>query len=299
METGTDRNRHKSEVSSFLNKNIGNQMWKIGLPPHGTGQETYFVRGSKHSYFVKLGAETERYLVMSELGLSPQVVAVGQLEDGMSILVQSQVSGSKPMRKDFHQYWMKFAESIRITHESEELKRILPKRSSDWHKDVGKEILEEIENRWVQYRASVPATAEYVENSIQYLKGQVAKFSESGLVASHNDVCNGNWLVTTAGTIYLLDYESMSLDDPALDLGAILWWYYPPEMRDEFLRAAGYTNDEEFRNRMRIRMAIHNLNIVIPRKDSFDRFEVEVFDTELEDFRAVMDGRENPQGYDD
>jgi thiamine kinase-like enzyme len=103
--------------------------------------------------------------------------------------------------------------------------------------------------------------------------------------------------VTLDGTIYLLDYESMSLDDPALDLGAILWWYYPPEMRDEFLSIAGYENDEEFRNRMRIRMAIHTLNIIIPRKGSFDQFVGEAFNKELDDFRAVVGGRENPQGY--
>jgi hypothetical protein len=32
-------------------------------------------------------------------------------------------------------------------------------------------------------------------------------------------------------------------------------------------------------------------------RDSFDRFVAEAFDNELDDFRAVMDGRENPQGY--
>ena len=75
--------------------------------------------------------------------------------------------------------------------------------------------------------------------------------------------------------------------------------YYPPEMRDDFLRVAGHRNDDEFRNRMRIRMAIHNLNIVIPRKNSYDRFFAEEFEGELEDFRAVLNGRENPQGYHD
>lgn len=234
---------------------------------------------------------------MSAFGLSPQVIAIGQLEDETSILVQERVSGKTPLRKDFHQFWRKFAESIRITHQSEGLKRVLPRRTSEKHKAVGEEILVEIEARWNQHKKSVPTFAEYVDESLEYLKKQVGQFKESGLVASHNDVCNGNWLVTADGTIYLLDYESMSLDDPALDLGAILWWYYPPEMRDEFLSVAGYKNDEEFRNRMRIRMAIHSLNIIIPRKDSFDRFIAEAFDKELGDFRAVMGGRENPQGY--
>jgi len=297
MVNKLSKDRHQSEVISFLQTHLENQVWEIELPPQGTGQETYLARNERQSYFIKLGAKIDRYLVMSELGLSPPVVLVGHLEDGTSVLVQQLVIGEKPTRKDFHQYWVKFAESLRITHQSERLKTILPKRSSDRHRDVGLDILEDIEGRWRGCKPQVPAFAEYVDQSILYLKNQVTQFGGRGLVASHNDVCNGNWLVTPGGTIYLLDYESMSLDDPALDLGAILWWYYPPEMREDFLSIAGYRNDEAFRYRMNIRMAIHNLNIIIPRKDSFDHFSPETFDHTLEDFRAVIEGRENPQGF--
>lgn len=291
------RDRHKLEVVSFLQKHVKNQRWEIELTPYGTGQETYFVKSNGRSYFIKLGAKTERYQVMSQLGLSPQVIAVGNLETGISILVQQQVDGKKPSRKDFYHYAGKFAESIRVTHQSESLQQILPKRLSNRHKDVGLEIIDNIEQRWEKHKSQVPRFAEYVDQKIQYLREQVGQFKESGLVASHNDVCNGNWLVSSDGNIYLLDYESMSLDDPALDIGAILWWYYPPEMREEFLSIAGYRNDGNFRNRMRIRMAIHNLNIIIPRENSFDCFVAETFDDALVDFRAVIDDRENPQGY--
>jgi len=297
MENENSRDRHKSEVISFVCKKIENQKWEIMRPPHGTGHETYFVSNKGQSYFVKLGAKTERYQVMSKLGISPPVITVGCLEDGTSILVQQKANGRKPTRKDFQNYLRKFAWSIHVTHRSESLKRVLPKRSTDCHKDVGIQIINDIEERWEQYKTMVPIFAEYVDQNIHSLKDQVGQFKERGLVASHNDVCNGNWLVTPDGIIYLLDYDSMSLDDPALDLGAILWWYYPPEMREEFLRIAGYNNDEEFRYRMRIRMAIHNLNIIIPRKDSFDPFRANTFDKALEDFRAVIEGRENPKGY--
>ena len=120
-----------------------------------------------------------------------------------------------------------------------------------------------------------------------------------GLVASHNDPCNGNWLVDSAGKVYLLDYESTSLDDPALDLGALLWWYYPSPLRAEFLEIAGYETDATLHHRMKVRMALHCLNIILPRKDSFDRFNAESFDNALKDFKAVLAGKENPQGYQD
>jgi thiamine kinase-like enzyme len=292
------RDQHKEEVVSFLQKHVSNQRWEIGLPPHGTGNETYFVQGDGRSCFVKLGAKTERYRVMSEMGLSPQVIATGQLEDGTSILVQQRIAGDKPSRADFHRYLRKFAESIRKTHQSEILQGILPAQPSSLYQDVGLEMLGEIEGRWRKFEPLVAAALrDYVNRKIAYLKEQISQFAGGGLAASHNDICNGNWLVATDGRLYLLDYEAMSLDDPALDLGAILWWYYPPEMRDEFLTIAGCPNDERFRERMRIRMAVHNLHIILPREKSFDRFNAETFADALVDFRAVVEGRENPQGY--
>jgi len=297
MGSEYSRDYHGIEVISFLKKNVSNQSWKISLPPYGTGNETYFAQSNGQSLFIKLGAKTDRYQVMSNLGLSPKIIALGYLEDGTSILVQQRVNGKNPSRRDFHLHLKKFAESIKKTHHCDDLKRILPERSSYLYKDVGLEILGEVEQRWKKHELEVSVFAKYVNEKIAYLKSQVDQFTGNGLVASHNDICNGNWLVSSDKQLYLLDYESMSLDDPALDIGAILWWYYPPQLRAEFLEIAGYNDDESFRNRMRIRMAIHNLNIILPREKSFDQFRAETFGDALVDFRATIDGRENPQGY--
>ena len=116
-------------------------------------------------------------------------------------------------------------------------------------------------------------------------------------MASHGDICNANWLFTSDSRIYLLDFESMSMDDPAFDMGALLWWYYPPELRQRFLDIAGYRYDEELKFRMRIRMAMHSLNITLPREQSFDRFDPDNYGESLRDFKAILEGRENPEGY--
>ena len=141
--------------------------------------------------------------------------------------------------------------------------------------------------------------AAYVDDALAMLKEEVESFTGSGLVASHNDICNANWLITADGKVYLIDLEAMSLDDPALDMGALLWWYYPPELRKQFLAIAGYDYDEAFKNRMRVRMALHCLDIILPRAESFDRFDANAFPEWLTDFRAIAAGKENPQGYDD
>lgn len=297
MQTTPTRDQHKPEVLAFLRRELTGQRWEIWLPPSGTGHETYLARSDGGAFFIKLGAEPERYRLMSELGLSPPVVAAGFLTDGTSILVQQQISGHRPSRRDFHLHLRKFAQGLRDTHNHEKLQQILPGRGSDSYKTVGFKVLEDVVQRWEKYKTQVPASAGYVDEKIQVLWDQVNQFEGHGLVASHNDVCNGNWLVSTQGTIYLLDYESMSLDDPAQDLGAILWWYYPPGMRRKFLEIAGYRHEAALRERMRVRMAIHNLNIILPRHQSYDRFNAGSFEESLVDFRAVVEGKENPQGY--
>ncbi len=298
VEIENFRDQHRIEVISFLKRHVSDQNWVVSIPPYGTGNETYFAHSTGLSCFIKLGAQTSRYQLMSKLGLSPQIIVSGYLEDSTSILIQQRINGIKPSNKEFRLHMEKFADSIRRTHLCEELKQMLPKRASTYYRDVGYEVLGEVERRWKKHELEVPVFAEYVNEKIAYLKSQIDQFTGEGLVASHNDICNANWLLSSDENLYLLDYESMTLDDPAFDLGAILWWYYPPDLREEFLRMAGYNNDESFRDRMRIRMAVHNLNIIIPREKSFDRFTTETFGEALVDFRATIEGRENPQGYD-
>ncbi len=60
---------------------------------------------------------------------------------------------------------------------------------------------------------------------------------------------------------------------------------------------AGYPYDDEFKFRMQIRMAMHCLHITLPRKQSFDSFDPGDYDESLTDFRAILAGKENPQGY--
>ena len=293
------RDQHRLEVVAFLRSNVASHAWNIELPPYGTGQETYIAQANQQKYFIKLGAELVRYQIMAELGFSPSIIATGILEDGMTILVQAYISGRVPSRHDFQANLLSFAQIIRTTHHNYRMKRILPPTESESFRDAGFAMIHQIEHRWARYRSKLPSAREYVNENIEYLKDEVSKFSGSGLVASHNDICNGNWLISDDGAIYLLDYEGMSLDDPALDVGAILWWYYPPAMRPAFLKITGYDQDTKFGHRMRIRMAIHNLHIIMPRENSFDQFSTDSFDEALTDFRAIIAGKENPQGYND
>jgi hypothetical protein len=292
------RLRYRQEVLAFLQRAFGVEKWDFTLPP-GTGSETYLAHGGERSYFVNLGGYPERTIAMSEAGLSPPVLATDYLEDGTSILVQAYVEGRTPRRGDYHAHLEQVAALIRKMHHDPNVRKALPASRSDLYSDVGRDAVADVRRRWEVYKEAIPGVAAFVARSLDYLARQVEDFTGSGLVASHNDFCNANLLLTGDGCIYVVDLDAMSMEDPARDVGVTLWWYYPPEMRSRFLQIAGYGDDPQFQRRMRVRTALHCLGITLPRAGSFDRFDPSSYAERLADFRAALAGEENPQGYGD
>lgn len=161
---------------------------------------------------------------MGSIGLTRKVTVAGCMADGTSIIVQPCIAGRKPSRKDYRIHLEQIAAIINTTHHSLEVKRVLPEASSNLYSVVGLEVLTRIQQRWDHYRAQVPEIAKFVDDSLAYLAHQVQCFLGTSLVAAHNDICNANWLVSSDGRLYLIDLGFMTLDDPAVDIGATLWW---------------------------------------------------------------------------
>lgn len=291
-----DRKEHQGEVNDFLHKHLSIYDWRFSIP-NGSGNESYFVRGFKRKYYVKIGVDVNRYLAMAEVGLTPPIILHGRLESGLSIMVQLFVPGRNPSRSDYQKNLIRVAQLLREMHTDSRIRNALQVTSSNCYKDTGLLALNRLRQKWERYKSQVPQVAVFVDNSLEYLSEQINLFSGEGLVASHGDICNANWLFATDGKIYLLDFESLRMDDPALDLGALLWWYYPPEWRQQFLDIAGYPYDDELKFRMCIRMAMHCLDITLPREQSFDQFDSNHYEEALRDFKAILKGTENPEGY--
>jgi thiamine kinase-like enzyme len=291
------RQQHRQEICDYLQRHLSPCGWKFALP-RGNGHETYFAHGGGHTYFVKIGASAPKYEILASEGLTPEVLSAGHLEDGAPILVQNYIAGKKPARQDYHAHLDKVASIIRGIHQNSRLQRILPPVSFDDYREAALKALIHLRDRWDLYKPQVPNETAFVEDSLDRLAQIIPQLAGSGLVASHNDICNANWILTEDDRFYLVDLEAMSLDDPACDVGALLWWYYPPAMRQRFLEIAGYAIDQDFRLRMQVNMAIHSLRISLPRENSFDTFIPSSFGASLTDLKAVLAGEENPQGYD-
>ncbi|MGI8587359.1 MAG: phosphotransferase family protein [Chloroflexia bacterium] len=288
--------RHEAEVETFLRGRFGGGEWNFAFPP-GSGHETYFAAGAGARFFVKVGAEPVRAAALAAAGLSPPLLASGRLADGEPILVQPYIVGRKPRPRDFQAALDTVAGIVGRMHRDPGVRAALPAVADESYRAAGMAALAEVRLQWARVRDAVPAVAPEVDTGLDRLEGEIAKFVGTGLVAAHRDICNANWLLTASGAWYVLDPEAMALDDPAADLGPLLWWYYPPPTRSRFLALAGQPGDAGFAARLRARLALHCLRITLSRAGSFDSFNSAGYDSALTDFRAALSGAENPQGY--
>lgn len=291
-----ERQQHWPEVRRYLKAHISPGAWTFTLP-EGSGHETYMAHGAGGDYFVKLGAFVPAYELLAADGLTPEVLSAGSLEDGVPIVVQRYVAGHKPAHADFQNHFERVAEIVRAVHHHSRLQQSLPLVHDTGYQNAAARALSKLRQQWERYKLQVRSAIQVVEDGLAQLASGIANIRGSGLVASHNDICNANWIVGEEGRWYLIDFEAIAWDDPARDLGALLWWYYPPAMWPRFLNLVGYPDDAAFRSRMQVRMAMHCLQIILPRADSFDSFAPDRFGEALTDFRAVLAGEENPQGY--
>ena len=183
----TERQKHLQEVHNFLERHFPIQDWKFSIPG-GTGMETYFAQGSEQAYFVKVGAPLERYQVMAEIGLTPPLLACGQLESGSSIMVQPLIDGRNPSKREYQCQLEEVAALIHKMHHDERLRETLPPVPSYLHKDAGIRAWSSLRKRWEHYSAQIPNVAEFVDRSLDELESHISHFSMGGLVSSHNDI---------------------------------------------------------------------------------------------------------------
>ena len=132
------------------------------------------------------------------------------LEDGTTIMVQEFISGRTPTRHDYRNHIEDFANAINKIHHCDEIKKTLPKPENDQFSTIGTSVLNDIDKRWNKYNHLVPDSADFVDQGINQLREAVYQFTGSGLVASHNDICNS--VITSYSIHYTKLYDKTQYD---------------------------------------------------------------------------------------
>lgn len=81
------------------------------------------------------------------------------------------------------------------------------------------------------------------------------------VVPTHNDLNSGNFMLNQGGALRLIDFETLSLNNPIADLGVFLAWHVPSERRRDILRNYPLAEPETVLRHMQVWVPLRYLNI--------------------------------------
>ncbi len=248
----------------------------------------------------------------AQTGLTPPVLfwEQGALElDGQPVVVSDWVEGLNPDREWFRDNLRQAAAMLaRLHRDSDLVDRLETYGRGDPRADclaAARAARADLETRlgdltrqdWPSEAAAIlPRLARHLAWFGAQIQGQRAAFAGVRLGPAHGDVNNSNWLVDVAGRAWLVDWDGLRLDDPALDVGMLLHWYVPPALWPVFARAYAEGGDprpdpEALLARARLRYPLHALHLGLGGLEALRAGELTLAEalTFIDDFLSDLD----------
>ena len=250
------------------------------------------------------------HLFAAEAGLAPRVLfwQPGPFELGGQPVIVSEYVASPPLdRAWFHDHLRQAATLLARLHRDADLTDALEAmdrgqaRSDCLAAARGARAL--LEERLVALAAREwsPAVADVLNRLTAHLawfgariQPNRAAFAGQRVGPVHGDVQRGNWLAGPDGRVYLVDWDKAWLDDPALDVGMLLYWYVDPALWPVFLREYATGGDarpdvDALLIRARIRYPLHALSLCLWAIEELPRQEAEGGPADLDQALAFVD----------
>lgn len=215
--------------------------WEIS-PAGGATGDAYIAEYDGKKLFLKRNS-SPFLAVLSAEGIVPKLVWTKRMENGDVITAQQFLHARELKPHDMTS--KQVAQLLRKIHRSKELlammerlgkKPLLPNRLLE---DVKKSGCAELKEHSV------------VREAIAFLERHVDKIYYTDYVVCHCDMNHNNWLLTEDNQLYLIDWDSAMIADPAIDIGMLLYAYIPPEQWDSWLEEYGLVFDEQLQLRMK------------------------------------------------
>ena len=90
----------------------------------------------------------------------------------------------------------------------------------------------------------------YLQGIVKELKRSLPEFRSEVATIVHGDIKHSNWVITTSGMIYLVDWDSVRLTDRMYDVAFLLSHYIPYTRWGEWLNSYGYKDNEKVRSKV-------------------------------------------------
>lgn len=224
---------------NWLEHILGND-WTI-TPAGGSTGEAYYAQNDRKRLFLKRNS-SPFLAVLSAEGIVPKLVWTKRMENGDVITAQQWLEGRELSPEEMHH--PRVAKLLSKIHHSSELLNMLmrigksPLDPATILSDLKSQVVGELKRRME------------VRQALNYLVEMLPVIQAQKQVVCHCDMNHNNWLLSSKGELYLIDWDNARVADPALDIGMILHWYISEEEWDEWLYNYGISKESQLLDRM-------------------------------------------------
>lgn len=128
----------------------------------------------------------------------------------------------------------------------------------------------------------------YLQSVIDELMHNLPDFNEELATIVHGDVRHTNWIITTSGLIYLVDWDTVRLTDRMYDVAQIMSHYIPKDGWRDWLVYYGYKDNTKVWNKFFWYGQLSYLNQIMTffEMEELDKVNQEIYD--LRQFRKKI-----------
>lgn len=211
-------------------------------PLNGETGQAYMGIKSEQKLFLK--RNTSPFLAALSLeGISPKLVWTKRTSNGDILTAQKWCNGRTLYKTEMNM--VRVAQKLKGIHASETLKKML--------KRVGGQTYQ-AEDCLTDYFTGLPTDLRYhptLSQATKLLKKQLDTLPvPSEYCVCHGDASHKNWLLSDEHELYLVDWDSVVLADPAYDMGQYLARYCKQIDAEQWLDAYDDQLTEAFRRRL-------------------------------------------------
>lgn len=211
-------------------------------PAGGLTGEAFIASHENKKLFIKRNS-SPFLAVLSAEGIVPKLIWTKRSESGDVFTAQKWIKGRKLEPNDMS--GEDVAKLLKKIHRSKPLLSMM--------KRLGKTPFSpEILLTQLQSKLNANLIKEFaISKTIRYLEQHVPEIRPNNWAVCHGDMNHNNWMITDENELFLIDWESAIIGDPAFDLGPLLYWYVPEDEWENWLNNYGIYLTDSIYNRLK------------------------------------------------
>ncbi|HVV55379.1 MAG TPA: phosphotransferase [Mucilaginibacter sp.] len=198
--------------------------WQMEKPINGRRKEKYIVSGGGLKYFLKFDVDAEILKRLARIGVAPDVLQSGT-HKGRTFIVQQFIEGSAPQKSWFASNSERVFTLLKTYHNDPVLLQILLQRFPQRDRNLFESELQVLDRSIGSIKSPYFEDVNFRDSYLKF-SGLGYELNAGQMAVIHNEPNNSNFLLSD-DRLFMVDWDEITLGDPLMDTGPLLWWYWP------------------------------------------------------------------------